>query len=206
MGIVSCGVAVSLDGFVAGPRQSLEDPLGENGESLHTWMFDHPEAHAAQREELLSHGAYVMGRNMFGPVRGAWDEPWRGWWGEDPPYHAPVFVLTHYPRDPVVMEGGTTFIFITDGVAAAVEQAKAAAASGSVGVGGGASTINQCLAAGLIDELTLHVPPVLLSAGERLFAGVGDLELAIVRARSTPHVTSTTYRVVRQGPPRPPGQ
>ncbi|MHA7261814.1 dihydrofolate reductase family protein [Arthrobacter sp. TMN-37] len=197
VGMVSCGVAVSLDGFAAGPRQSLEDPLGEGGERLHTWMFDHPEAHAAQREELLSHGAYVMGRNMFGPVRGSWEGSWRGWWGEDPPYHAPVFVLTHYPRDPVVMEGGTTFIFITDGVAAAVEQARAAAGSGSVGVGGGASTINQCLAAGLIDELTLHVPPVVLGGGERLFDGVEGLGFEILRSRSTAFVTSTTYRVLR---------
>jgi dihydrofolate reductase len=141
-------------------------------------------------------GAYVMGRNMFSPGRGPWDESWRGWWGAEPPYHAPVFVLTHHPRDPLELEG-TTFIFVTEGIESALAQAVASADGGDVAIAGGASTVNQYLATGLIDELWLHVAPLTLGAGERLFDGVGPLHLIPVEARSTELVTHTRYRVRR---------
>ena len=122
---VTCGISMSVDGFVAGPNQSLENPFGEGvGERLHRWMFEEPEANAAAIDALTSQGAYVMGRNMFGPGRGAWDEEWKGWWGEEPPYHAPVFVLTHHEREPLEMRGGTTFTFVTDGITSALAQAR----------------------------------------------------------------------------------
>jgi dihydrofolate reductase len=136
-----------------------------------------------------------MGRNMFGPIRGEWEGDWRGWWGDDPPYHAPVFVLTHHAREPVEMEGGTTFHFVTGGIEEALEQARAAAGAADVNVAGGASTVNQFLAAGLIDELTLHVSPVLLHAGERLFDGVGDVRLEPVDVAGSPAATHVRYRV-----------
>ncbi len=139
-----------------------------------------------------------MGRNMFGPVRGgAWgDEQWTGWWGDDPPYHHPVFILTHHPRDPVEMEGGTTFHFVTDGIESALAQARAAAGDGDVVIGGGATTINQYLAAGLIDELRLHIVPLMLGAGTRLFEGVPPLKLEQVKSRAATLVTHVTYRVL----------
>ncbi len=135
-----------------------------------------------------------MGRNMFGPVRGPWDEEWRGWWGEEPPYHAPVYVLTHHPREPVEMQGGTTFHFVTDGITAALDLARAAAGEGDVAIAGGARTINQYLAAGLVHELRLHVAPILLGGGERLFADVRDLGLVPAGSRATRLVTHLTYR------------
>jgi dihydrofolate reductase len=154
-----------------------------------------PEANAAEIAALTSAGAYIMGRNMFGPGRGAWDEDWRGWWGEEPLYHAPVFVLSHRPRDPLTMQGGTTFTFVTDGIETALARARAAAGDGTVAIAGGAATVNQYLAAGLVDELWLHIAPLTLGVGERLFDGV-DLTLEPVAARHTGLVTHVRYRVL----------
>ncbi|WP_151081865.1 dihydrofolate reductase family protein [Nocardioides cynanchi] len=198
MGKVTTDPAISLDGFMAGPDQDVEHPLGVGGEALHRWHFGEAEKdNAAEAEAMVSAGAYVMGRNMFGPVRGEWDLDWRGWWGEDPPYHAPVFVLTHYPRAPLEMEGGTTFHFVTDGIEEALRLAQEAAGDRHVSVCGGASTINQYLAAGHIDELRLHVAPVVLGRGEAPFRGLDGLELTVVSSRATPLVTHMTLR--RQG-------
>jgi dihydrofolate reductase len=197
---VTSQLSISLDGFAAGPDQTRDDPLGTGGERLHGWYMGgsgprHPADEAAARSILEGNGAYIMGRNMFGPIRGEWEGDWRGWWGDDPPYHAPVFVLTHHAREPVEMEGGTTFHFVTGGIEEALEQARAAAGPGDVNVAGGASTVNQFLAAGLIDELTLHVSPVLLHAGERLFDGVGDVRLEPVDVAGSPAATHVRYRV-----------
>lgn len=178
--------AVSLDGYGAGPAQDLDNPLGRRGTRLHEWfyptrtfrrMFGEEEGttgidddFAAQSMENI--GAWILGRNMFGPVRGPWpDESWRGWWGENPPYHVPAFVLTHHPRPPLEMQGGTVFHFVTDGFEAALARARAAAGDRDVRVGGGPATIRQYLSARLVDELHLVVAPVLLGAGEPLFAG-----------------------------------
>src|SRR6202012_1431045 len=161
--------SISLDGFMAGPDQSRDTPLGVRGLELHRWHFadDMTAADTAQVEDLLRpRGAFVMGRNMYGPIRGEWDEDWRGWWGEDPPYHAPVFVLTHHAHDPIEMEGGTTFYFVTDGFDAAYAQAREAAGAHEVSIAGGASTIRQALTAGVIDELVLDIAPVVLGSGE----------------------------------------
>jgi dihydrofolate reductase len=195
---VTCDISMSVDGFVAGPDQTAEKPLGDGvGDRLHRWMFEAPEGNAVAIEAITAARAYVMGRNMFGPIRGAWDEPWSGWWGDDPPYHAPVFVLTHHPREPLTMQGGTSFTFVTDGIESALAQAREAAAGGEVAVAGGAATVNQYLAAGLIDELRLHVAPVVLGAGERLFEGVGPLTLEPVEVSGNDLVTHITYRVAR---------
>jgi dihydrofolate reductase len=191
-------LSISLDGFVAGPDQSRENPLGVGGREIHLWHIGDriDEADMPSRDDLLSQrGAYVMGRNMFGPIRGEWDEDWRGWWGDEPPYHAPVFVLTHYAREPIEMDGGTTFHFVTDGFDAAFAQARAAAGDREVRVAGGASTIRQAFSAGVLDRLTLDIVPVLLGAGERLFDGVKDpgLEpLEVIHSRNATHVS---YRV-----------
>jgi dihydrofolate reductase len=194
---VTCNLSVSADGFVAGPRQSRDNPLGEGGLRLHEWHFDvHPDDRAVVDEWQNSPGAYIMGRNMFGPIRGEWDLGWQGWWGDEPPYHAPVFVLTHYPREPLAMAGGTTFHFVTDGLGAALEQARAAAGDKPVEIAGGASTVNSYLDAGAIDELHLHISPVLLGAGERLFDSVrSSLELVPVQVQGSPAVTHVKYRV-----------
>ena len=190
MSKVTCDIAMSVDGFVAGTDQRLDEPFGDGPRGrLHRWMFEQPEQNAAAIEQITAAGAYVMGRNMFGPGRGEWDRTWTGWWGEEPPYHAPVFVLTHHPREPLTMKGGTTVTFVTDGAAAALERARAAAGDGNVAIAGGAATVNQYLAAGAIDELRLHVVPLILGAGERLFEGVADVDLEPVsvsrqRARS----------------------
>jgi dihydrofolate reductase len=204
-------LSISLDGFVAGPNQSPENPLGEGGMRLHEWAF----ATAAWREQHGREGgergpdsdvvdevsrgvaAYVMGRRMFGGGEGAWDESWKGWWGDDPPYHAPVFVLTHHPRDPLSMSGGTTFTFVTDGIHSALDQARDAAGDGDVMIAGGASAVQQYLAAGLLDELYLHVAPVLLGAGERLFERVGDPVLIPEKVVASPRVTHVKYSVAR---------
>lgn len=197
MSKVTCDIGISVDGFVAGPNQSLENPLGEGAERLHRWMFEQPDENAAEIKSITDAGAFIMGRNMFGPIRGEWDEEWKGWWGDDPPYHAPVFVLTHYPRDPVKMRGGTTFNFVTDGIQSAMDRAHKAAGSRNVSVAGGASTVNQYLSAGLIDELRLHVAPMMLGAGERLFEGVRDLNLEMLSVRGNELVTHQSYRIVR---------
>ena len=196
----TCHMSISLDGYVAGPEQSRDEPLGVGGMQLHDWHLQADdtgyEADLRMRSLLLrSRGAYVMGRNMFGPVRGPWDEDWQGWWGDDPPYHAPVFVLTHHARDPVALQGGTTFHFVTDGFAAAYEQATAAAGDAGVDIAGGASTVRQALAAGVVDELTLDVAPVLLGTGERLFDGVDDPGLTPVEVAHSPLATHIRYRV-----------
>ena len=181
------GFAVSLDGFGAGPEQSLQDPLGKRGEELHEWFFPTKTFRAMlgqeggsegvdddyARRSMDGFGAFILGRNMFGPVRGEWpDQSWKGWWGDNPPYHAPTFILTHYARDPIVMEGGTTFYFVTDGIETALEQAKAAAGDLDIKIGGGVSTVRQYLQAELIDELHFAFSPVMLGQGEAMFAGI----------------------------------
>ena len=200
---------MSLDGFAAGPNQSLDAPLGEGGERLHEWALATSawrEAHGREGGERNADaeviekanagiGAHIMGRRMFGGGEGPWDESWRGWWGEDPPFHAPVYVLTHHPREPLEMEGGTTFHFVTDGIEAALEQAQAAAGDQDVHVAGGASAVRQYLAAGLLDELHLHIVPVLLGGGDRLLDGAGDPKLEPVEVVASPGVTHVRYRV-----------
>jgi dihydrofolate reductase len=193
-------MSMSLDGFVAGPDQSVDEPIGHGGMALHEWHLraDEPgyEAGAAVRDELLRPmGAYVMGRNMFGPVRGSWDADWRGWWGDEPPYHAPVFVLTHYPRESVEMDGGTTFHFVTDGFDAALARARDAAGEMDVDIAGGASTVRQALAAGAVDDLYLDIVPVLLGRGESMFAGVGELRFEPTKVTHSPHATHIRYAV-----------
>ncbi|WP_114201604.1 dihydrofolate reductase family protein [Janibacter anophelis] len=198
MGFVYTDIAVSADGFAAGPRQSEASPLGEIDEgALHAWMFEGYEDNRAEVDGIVDSGSTIMGRNMFGPVRGEWDRDWRGWWGDEPPYHGPVFVLTHYPHEPIEMLGGTTFHFVTEGIEVALERARAAAGERNVSVAGGASTVNQFLAAGLLDELRLHVTPHVLGGGERIFDGVPPQRLERVSVRATPLVTHMTYRPVR---------
>jgi dihydrofolate reductase len=198
----TCHMSISIDGFVAGPEQGRDDPLGVGGMRLHEWHFNADEPghanDAAMRDELLvRRGAYVMGRNMFGPVRGEWNEDWRGWWGEEPPYHAPVYVLTHHPHAPIEMKGGTTFHFVTEGFDAAFNQACSAAGDAGVSIAGGASTVRQAFAAGAIDEIVLDVAPVLLGGGERLFDGVADPGLEPVEVVHSPLATHIRYRVGR---------
>jgi dihydrofolate reductase len=207
-------ITMSLDGFVAGPEQSEENPLGVGGEELHEWMFPlkvWQESHgreggetnasnAVLEERFENIGSYVMGRNMFGGGPGPWgDDPWKGWWGEDPPYHTPVFVLTRHPREPLEMKGGTTFHFVTDGIESALEQAKAAAGDKDVLLPGGANVADQYLSAGLIDEMDISVVPILLGDGARLLDNVGDakVELEQIRAVEAPGVTHLKY-LVRQ--------
>ena len=202
--------SISLDGYGAGPDQSLDDPLGVNGMALHQWAFktrtfrkmfgkDGGETGVDDDFAIRSFdniGAWILGRNMFGPVRGPWpDENWKGWWGDNPPYHVPVFVLTNHVRAPIVMEGGTTFHFVTDGIEAALHQAREAANGKDVRVGGGVSTIKQYLTAGLIDEMHLAMSPILLGAGENLFAG---LDLPALGYASTDRVSteSATHLII----------
>ena len=192
--MITCDVAISLDGLVAGADQDLENPIGRGGSTLHRWMFEQPEENEPEIAAICSAGAYVMGRNMFGPDRGDWDLGWQGWWGDDPPYHGPVFVLAHRPRDPVPMQGGTTFHFVTGGPEEALGLARQAAGDRHVSICGGASTINQYLAAGHIDELRLHVAPVVLGAGEALFRDLAGLSFDVASSRSTSLVTHLTLR------------
>jgi dihydrofolate reductase len=200
MTYTTCHQSISMDGFTAGPSQSREDPLGIGGLRLHEWQFQATEPgheqDAAMRDELLSRrGAFIMGRNMFGPIRGDWDEDWRGWWGDEPPYHAPVYVLTHHAHPSIEMEGGTTFHFVTEGFDAAFQRAGAAAGDQGIVIAGGASTVRQALAAGVLDELVLHVAPVLLGEGERLFDGVVDPGFAPTEVVESPQATHIRYRV-----------
>lgn len=204
-------ISMSLDGFVAGPNQSVENPLGIGGMCLHEWVFpleawraphglEGGEVNESTRvieESLTNIGATVMGRNMFGGHPGPWDvkEPWNGWWGANPPFHHPVFVLTHHAREPLELEGGTTFTFVTEGIEAALEQARRAAGGKDVSLAGGAKAAQQYLAAGLVDEMEIHFVPTLLGGGERLFEGVGDdlHGLALVRTIAAPGVTHLKF-------------
>ncbi|WP_242342821.1 dihydrofolate reductase family protein [Anaeromyxobacter terrae] len=200
-------ISISLDGFVAGPNQSVENPLGVGGMRLHQWALplaawraphglpggEVNESTPVVEASLANIGATVMGRNMFGGHPGPWDreKPWSGWWGVNPPFHHPVFVLTHHPRDPLVLEGGTTFTFVTEGIEAALEQARRAAGGRDVSLAGGASVARQYLVAGLVDDMMLSLVPVLLGSGERLFEGAGDdlHGLELVRTVAAPGVT-----------------
>ncbi|GAA4936720.1 RibD domain-containing protein [Actinomycetospora succinea] len=199
----TCHMSISLDGFVAGPDQSRDDPLGKRGIEVHTWHIGDPRA--TEADEIATgwlmrpRGAYVMGRNMFGPVRGEWDEDWRGWWGAEPPYHAPVFVLTHHAHAPIEMEGGTSFHFVTDGFDAAYAQALEAAGDQGVDIAGGASTVRQALNAGVIDEFTLDIAPTLLGGGERMFDGVASFDYEPVEVLHSPLSTHIRYRRVEAG-------
>ena len=211
MSELRCHISISLDGFVAGPNQSEENPLGEGGVQLHEWVvgleawrkphgMEGGEVNASTevvQESLENLGATVMGRNMFGG-RGPWgEEPWDGWWGDEPPFHMPVFIVTHHPRERVVKEGGTTYTFVTDGIESALEQAREAAGGKDVALAGGANVAQQYLTAGLIDELQLHVVPVLLGAGARLFDNLEGAEIGLecTRAVVAPGVTHLKYRV-----------
>lgn len=207
--VLVAAFSVSIDGFGAGPRQDIDNPLGVRGLDLHQWFF------ATDTFRRMTHlgpgsrgidndfairsfdnvGAWILGRNMFGPIRGPWpDDSWKGWWGPNPPYHTPVFVLTHHPRAPLVMEGGTTFHFVTEGIASALRQAKEAAGSKDVRIGGGVATLRQYLEAGQIDEMHLALSPLLLGDGEPLFAGLnlpalGFTRVSTVAGENTTHVT-----------------
>jgi dihydrofolate reductase len=206
-------ISMSLDGFVAGPNQSEENPLGEGGMQLHEWIFalaawrkrhgqDGGEVNASTKvveESLENVGATVMGRNMFGGD-GAWgDDPWDGWWGDEPPFHMPVFIVTHHAREPIRKNGGTTFTFVTDGIESALEHASNAADGRDIALGGGANVAQQYLKAGLIDEMQIHLVPALLGDGTRLFENLGALELGLecTRAVKAPGVTHLAYRVVK---------
>ena len=208
------GFAISIDGYGAGPHQDLKHPLGVGGHALHEWLvgtrtFSQMSGRGGGTTGLdddfaargvAGIGAWIMGRNMFGPIRGPWpDDSWRGWWGEEPPYHTPVFVLTSYPRAPLVMKGGTVFHFVTDGIRAAFEQAVGAAGGRDVRLGGGVSTIRQYLQAGLVDEMHLAIAPVLLGSGEHL---LGGLDLPAAGYGCTQHVATAkaTHVVVTRRP------
>jgi dihydrofolate reductase len=211
MSKLTCQISISLDGFVAGPSQSLENPIGEGGLRLHEWAF----ATASWREQqgqsggarsvdsevidevVQNVGAYIMGRKMFGGGVGPWDSIWKGWWGEDPPYHVPVFVLTHHAREPLSMQGGTTFNFVTTGIRSALEQARSGAGDKDIMIAGGAHTVQQFIAAGMLDELYLHIVPIVLGTGERLLENVGDPTLLPVTVIASPAVTHVKYRIVR---------
>ena len=203
-------ISLSLDGYVAGPHQSVEEPLGIGGEDLHQWVFPltawrkphgleggkTDESTPVVEDELANIGATIMGRNMFGGHPGPWNiaKPWNGWWGSKPPFHHPVFVLTHHPREPLVMEGGTTFTFVTDGIEQAYDLARRAAKAKDVALAGGANISQQYLNAGLLEEMQLHVVPILLGSGERLFNGTKDLHgLRLVRTVAAPNVTHLKF-------------
>lgn len=214
MGMVRVGAfSISIDGYGAGPRQSLENPLGVGGRALHEWafatqtfrrMFGQDGGSTGVDEEFAARsfrniGAWILGRNMFGPVRGPWpDESWRGWWGDEPPYHTPVFVLTHHPRTPLPMKGGTEFRFVTGGIEAALADANAAAGGKDVRLGGGVSTIRQYLRARLIDELHLAISPVLLGSGEHLLSGIDMPALGYECAKHLPGVRAAAHVVLRK--------
>lgn len=188
-------ITVSLDGFVAGPEQSLDNPLGKRGELLHYWMFRDAEQNKPEIKLLGSHEAYIMGRNMFGPGRGEWDLDWKGWWGGEPPYHAPVFVLTHHRRESLQLQG-TRITFVNDGINSALDQARHAVKDGSIGIAGGASTVRQYILAGLVDELRLHISPVMLGSGEYLWEGLEHINFEQIAGRSTKLVTHISYRIL----------
>jgi dihydrofolate reductase len=213
MGIVRvAGFSVSMDGFGAGPNQELKNPLGVRGMELHQWAFKTKTFRKMFGQEggstgidngfaekaATNLGAWILGRNMFSPGRGAWDESWKGWWGDNPPYHCDVFVLTHYPRKPLPMEGGTVFHFVTDGIESALKQAKASAKNKDVRIGGGVSTIRQYLQAGLIDEMHLAYAPVYLGVGENLLSGLNLTELGFNQAERTEGENATHLTLKRK--------
>jgi dihydrofolate reductase len=204
--------SISVDGFGAGPNQSLENPLGVGGLGLHSWSFPTQtfqkmhgngggttgidDDFAARGFNNI--GAWILGRNMFGPIRGPWpDMNWKGWWGDNPPYHTPVFVLTHHPREPIAMEGGTTFHFVTDGIVSALERARYAAHGLDVRIGGGVATIQQYLRAGLIDEMHIAISPILLGTGEELFS---DIDMLALGYQCVEHVSSSiaTHVIIKK--------
>ena len=191
---------MTIDGFTAGVNQSFEHPFGDNFDAdiLDRWMFEEPEKQKHQKEidAILDAGAFIMGSNMFGPEDRRDNLDWKGWWGDNPPYHAPVFVLSHTEREPIEMEGGTTFYFVADGIESALAKAKEAAGDRNVQIMGGANTLNQYLAAGLIDELWLHIVPVTVGEGTRLFEGVPNLNLEPIEESGTSVVTHIKYRVI----------
>lgn len=212
MGKVVADITMSLDGFVAGPNPTLEEPLGRDGEELHEWALETAawrEQHGLEggeanvdsevmAERVASVGAHVMGRKMFSGGSGPWEEDPRsmGWWGDEPPFHAPVFVLTHHAREPEEMKGGTTFFFVTDGIEAALEQARAAAGDRDVAIAGGGTAIQQALAAGLVDELQVHVAPILLGGGTPLFGeGADPVRLEATRVLASPRATHLRFAV-----------
>ncbi|RYJ04789.1 MAG: dihydrofolate reductase [Actinomycetales bacterium] len=196
MSLVTSHMSISLDGFVAGPDQSEQNPLGVGGHQVHRWhLGDVLDEDQPWVDRLLGpRGAYIMGRNMFGPVRGEWDRDWRGWWGDEPPYHAPVFVLTHHAHEPLEMEGGTTFHFV-DGFDAALEQAREVAGDQPIDIAGGASAVRQAIKARVLDELVLDIAPVLLGSGERLFDDVGAPLLEPLEVDHSPRATHVRYAV-----------
>jgi dihydrofolate reductase len=204
-------ISMSLDGFVAGPEQSVKNPLGIGGMRLHEWVIglrswrsahgleggETGESDAVVAASTRNIGATIMGRNMFGGHPGPWNpsDPWKGWWGDDPPFHHPVFVLTHHPREPLRLEGGNIFIFVTDGIESALEKARAAAGDQDISLAGGAKAAQQFLNAGLVDEMDIHLAPVLLGRGERLFEGTGDdlHGLRLVRTIAAPDVVHLKF-------------
>jgi dihydrofolate reductase len=212
MGKTKARIAISLDGYMAGPNQDEANPLGEGGEALHEWAFrqaSFKEMHGhgddgergisdeIMRASLDNLGAVVMGRNMFGPVRGDWpDEDWKGWWGDDPPFHCPVYVLTHHPRDPFEMEGGNSFHFVTEGIEKAVAEAREAADDQDVSIGGGAATLQQAIAAGLLEEIVVSQVPIVLGAGERLFdhLATGSVSASLADVARDGDLLHLTYR------------
>ena len=201
MGKVIVNQTITADGYAAGTGQTEARPFGDDGgdgwgDRLHAWMFDHADENRAEIDQMAGAAAHIMGRNMFGPVRGDWDRDWKGWWGDDPPFHGPVFVLTHHPRDPQPMEGGTIYHFVVDGIESALERAREAAGGGDISIQGGAETINQFLTEGLVDELRLHIVPFTLGAGTRVFDGVPPLNLEQTDARVATSVIHVTYRVL----------
>jgi len=210
---VFADISVSLDGFVAGPNPTLEEPLGRGGEELHEWALKLAawrKRHGREggetnldstvmEEAIANTGAVIMGRRMFSGGEGPWENDPNpdAWWGDNPPFHAPVFVLTHHAREKVTKEGGTTFTFVTDGIESAVTQAKAAAGDKDISVAGGADVIQQCINAGLLDELQIHVAPVLLHSGVRLLENLSDIKLEKIRVIDTPAVTHLKFRIVK---------
>ncbi len=203
---VICNITISAAGYVAGPNQTEGRPFGDDGgdgfgDRPHAWMFENPGENRAEVDELAAYSAVLMGRNMFGPVRGAWDRRWKGWWGDAPVFHAPVFVLTHHSRESQPMAGGTVYQFVTDGIESALARARTAAGDGDVSILGGAATINRYLTAGLVDELRPHIVPITLGAGPRLFEGVPPLTLRQVKSLAASSVTHLTYRSADRAAP-----
>lgn len=203
---------MSVDGFVAGPNMSEKKPFGDLPEGvlrrgiagapeglLHRWMFEEPEKHREEIAEIVSvAGAHIMGRNMYGPKGQEYDKTWKGWWGDNPPFHTPVFVLTHTPRKPIEMEGGTTYTFVTDGINSALQSAQKAAGNKPVAIVGGANVVNQYLAAGLIDELWLHIVPATIGKGQRLFENIPNLQMEPISWGGTKLVTHIKYRLIHR--------